>query len=612
MKRIVGIDIGNSTTESAMACIRDDGTVQFLGSAIADTTGIKGTKDNIQGLMESLRRLVQRAGVTMQDIDLIRINEATPVIGDVAMETITETIITESTMIGHNPKTPGGLGIGVGETAHILQLLDKPIEAPYIVIVPKEIDFQLVAELINAYVHKGYRITGAILQADDGVLVANRLQQIIPIIDEVSYIDKVPLGMLAAVEVVEPGKVISQLSNPYGIATVFGLSAEETKNIVPIARALIGNRSAVVIKTPAGDVKDRVIPAGSVVVSGDGRTVSVDISSGAEAIMAVLGQIQHIDNVCGEAGTNVGGMLEKVRQTMAELTNKSPNDVYIQDLLAVDTSVPINVKGGLAGEFSMEQAVGIASMVKSDHLQMEIIAKEVERELGIPVEIGGQEAESAILGALTTPGTETPMAILDLGAGSTDASIMNKEGVIKAIHLAGAGNMVTMLINSELGLEDIHLAEDIKKYPLAKVISVYHIRHEDGSVQFFNDPLPASLFAKVVIVTPDGLVPIEGDVSMEKIRIVRQTAKERVFVTNSLRALKAVSPTQNVRDIPFVVIVGGSALDFEIPQLVTDALSHYNLVAGRGNIRSTEGARNAVATGLILSYAKERRNRSWM
>lgn len=32
------------------------------------------------------------------------------------METITETIITESTMIGHNPKTPGGLGLGVGTT----------------------------------------------------------------------------------------------------------------------------------------------------------------------------------------------------------------------------------------------------------------------------------------------------------------------------------------------------------------------------------------------------------------------------------------------------------------------------------------------------------------
>lgn len=30
--------------------------------------------------------------------------------------------------------------------------------------------------------------------------------------------------------------MIETLSNPYGIATVFELSAEETKNIVPVAR----------------------------------------------------------------------------------------------------------------------------------------------------------------------------------------------------------------------------------------------------------------------------------------------------------------------------------------------------------------------------------------
>jgi len=244
-------------------------------------------------------------------------------------------------------------------------------------------------------------------------------------------------------------------------------------------------------------------------------------------------------------------------------------------------------------------------MVKSDHLQMEIIAKQVEKELGVPVEIGGEEAESAILGALTTPGTAKPMAILDLGAGSTDASIINQEGKIKAIHLAGAGNMVTMLINSELGLEDMHIAEAIKRDPLAQVLSVYHIRHEDGTVQFFNEPLSATLFGRVVIVTPDGLVPVERDIPLETIKRVRQTAKKRVFVTNSLRALASVSPTHNVRDIPFVVIVGGSALDFEIPQLVTDALSQYALVAGRGNIRGVEGARNAVATGLVLSYSRK-------
>ena len=316
---------------------------------------------------------------------------------------------------------------------------------------------------------------------------------------------------------------------------------------------------------------------------------------------------KNIKNVIGEAGTNVGGMLEKVRQTMAKLTDKSQDQIAIQDLLAVNTFVPISVQGGLAGEFSMEQAVGIASMVNSDRLQMSIIAQELEHELGIPVEIGGSEAEAAILGALTTPGSDTPLAILDLGAGSTDASIINNNGEIHAIHLAGAGDMVTMLINSELGLENRHLAEDIKKYPLAKVESLFHIRHEDGTVQFFDQPLSSDLFARVVIVKGDQeFVPLNNqDYSIEKIRLVRQSAKERVFVTNAIRALKRVSPTENIRDIPFVVIVGGSALDFEIPQLVTEALSQHAIVAGRGNVRGNEGPRNAVATGLILTYARE-------
>lgn len=248
-------------------------------------------------------------------------------------------------------------------------------------------------------------------------------------------------------------------------------------------------------------------------------------------------------------------------------------------------------------------------MVKSDHLQMEVIAKLIEKEFNTKVEIGGAEVESAIRGALTTPGTDKPIAILDLGAGSTDASIINKENNTVAIHLAGAGDMVTMIINSELGLNDIHLAEDIKRYPLAKVENLFQIRHEDGSVQFFEDPLSSSLFAKVVVIKPDGYEPVTGNPSIEKIKLVRQSAKKRVFVTNALRALKYVSPTGNIRDIPFVVIVGGSALDFEIPQLVTDELAHFNLVAGRGNVRGVEGPRNAVATGLILRYGEERRKR---
>ncbi|EBO4711922.1 diol dehydratase reactivase subunit alpha [Salmonella enterica] len=605
MRYIAGIDIGNSSTEVALARQDETGALAITHSALAETTGIKGTLRNVFGIQEALALVAKRAGINVSDISLIRINEATPVIGDVAMETITETIITESTMIGHNPKTPGGVGLGVGITITPEELLTRPADSSYILVVSSAFDFADIANVINASMRAGYQITGVILQRDDGVLVSNRLEKSLPIVDEVLYIDRIPLGMLAAIEVAVPGKVIETLSNPYGIATVFNLNADETKNIVPMARALIGNRSAVVVKTPSGDVKARAIPAGNLELQAQGRTVRVDVAAGAEAIMKAVDGCGKLDNVTGEAGTNIGGMLEHVRQTMAELTNKPSSEIFIQDLLAVDTSVPVSVTGGLAGEFSLEQAVGIASMVKSDRLQMAMIAREIEQKLNIDVQIGGAEAEAAILGALTTPGTTRPLAILDLGAGSTDASIINPKGEIIAPHLAGAGDMVTMIIARELGLEDRYLAEEIKKYPLAKVESLFHLRHEDGSVQFFPTPLPPAVFARVCVVKPDELVPLPGDLVLEKVRAIRRSAKERVFVTNALRALRQVSPTGNIRDIPFVVLVGGSSLDFEVPQLVTDALAHYRLVAGRGNIRGSEGPRNAVATGLILSWHKE-------
>ncbi|EEP6624953.1 propanediol dehydratase reactivase alpha subunit PduG [Salmonella enterica] len=605
MRYIAGIDIGNSSTEVALARQDETGALTITHSALAETTGIKGTLRNVFGIQEALALVAKRAGINVSDISLIRINEATPVIGDVAMETITETIITESTMIGHNPKTPGGAGLGVGITITPEELLTRPADSSYILVVSSAFDFADIANVINASMRAGYQITGVILQRDDGVLVSNRLEKSLPIVDEVLYIDRIPLGMLAAIEVAVPGKVIETLSNPYGIATVFNLNADETKNIVPMARALIGNRSAVVVKTPSGDVKARAIPAGNLELQAQGRTVRVDVAAGAEAIMKAVDGCGKLDNVTGEAGTNIGGMLEHVRQTMAELTNKPSSEIFIQDLLAVDTSVPVSVTGGLAGEFSLEQAVGIASMVKSDRLQMAMIAREIEQKLNIDVQIGGAEAEAAILGALTTPGTTRPLAILDLGAGSTDASIINPKGEIIATHLAGAGDMVTMIIARELGLEDRYLAEEIKKYPLAKVESLFHLRHEDGSVQFFPTPLPPAVFARVCVVKPNELVPLPGDLVLEKVRAIRRSAKERVFVTNALRALRQVSPTGNIRDIPFVVLVGGSSLDFEVPQLVTDALAHYRLVAGRGNIRGSEGPRNAVATGLILSWHKE-------
>ncbi len=547
------------------------------------------------------------ADLNIRDLDLVLLNEATPVIGDVAMETITETIITESSMIGHNPGSPGGLGIGVGQTTHIRDLASVPPGEPVIVVVPRGYDFEVTASLISQAMDAGVDVRGGIVQADDGVLITNRLPKVLPFVDEVRLIERVPLNMLAAVEVASQGQTVRQLSNPYGIATLFSLSPQETVHVIPIAKALIGLRSAVVIRTPSGDVQSRRIPAGSLKLIGDKQMVTVEMDRGAEAIMAALAQAMCLLDVQGQAGTNVGGMIERVRQTMSDVTEKSLAEIKIHDVLAVDCLVPQKVAGGIAQEFSIENATGLAVMVATDRLLMERVARALAQEIGVRVELGGVEANMAMLGTLTTPGIDVPLAILDIGAGSTDAALVRKGKPVRSIHLAGAGQMTTLLIKNELGLDDEEVAEQIKLYPLAKVESLFHIRNEDNTVRFFKEPLDPRLFGRVALVTGNGLIPIPLRHSLDRIRVVRQEAKRKVLVYNSLRALDFVAPAGNIRLLDFVAIVGRSGLDFELSQMLVNKLSGFGIVVGTANVRGSQGPMNAVATGLVLSYSERQR-----
>ncbi|WP_315116358.1 diol dehydratase reactivase subunit alpha [uncultured Clostridium sp.] len=605
MKLVAGIDIGNSTTEVAIADIENG--LNFLTSSIGKTSGIKGTVENITGMMLALKDACSKINISISDLEAICINEATPVIGDVAMETITETVITESTMIGHNPDTPGGIGLGIGKTVY-LQELENIGSQEVICIIPKHIHFERAAKELNSAMERGAKINGAIAQGDDGVIICNRLIKKIPIVDEVAFIDKIPMGMMGAVEVANLGETIKALSNPYGLATIFNLYPKETKQVIPVARALIGNRSAVVIRTPEGDVKERTIPAGKLIFTGK-RIKEVGIEEGGEKIMKALSEVWPLKDITGEAGTNVGGMMERVRQVMGELTKQQLNEIGIGDILAVDTFLPQKVQGGVAGEFALENAVALAAMVKTSKLPMEHIAQKLREETKVEVLIEGVEANMAVLGGLTTPGTDKPLVILDMGGGSTDSAYIGKANSIKSVHHAGAGEMVTMLIKSELGIDDFSLAEDIKKYPLAKVESLFNLRYEDGTVCFFQKPLSPSLFARVVVVKENEMVPIPTKHTIEKIRSIRREAKKKVFITNVLRALEEISYNNDIRNIDFVVLLGGSAMDFEIPEMISDELSHYGIVCGRGNIRGKEGPRNAVATGLVISYYNKLRSR---
>ncbi|ALE78059.1 glycerol dehydratase [Pseudonocardia sp. AL041005-10] len=602
---VVGVDIGNSTTEACVASIDAGGRVTYLGTALTRTTGVKGTPDNTDGAVTAVRRALEGARRSADELDEVLLNEATPVISGLAMETITETIITESTMIGHNPATPGGSGIGVGVTVAVEELTGPgPVpEGPVIAVVGRGWDFDRVARVLNDALGRGLELVAAVLAQDDAVLVANRIDASIPIVDEVGAVERVPLGMSAAVEVALPGRTIRTLSDSYGLATVFGLDPDQTRQVAPVARALTGNRSAVVVRTPAGDVTDRRVPVGELVLTGAGKTLRVDVDAGADAIMETLARVQPLDDATGQPGTHVGGMLAQVRDTMTDVTGQPAGEIRIRDVLAIDTFVPREVRGGLAGEVSLENAVALAAMVRTSRSRMQVVADRVAETLGCSARIGGVEGEMAVRGALTTPGTDTPIAILDMGGGSTDAALLLRDGTCTAVHVAGAGELVTKLIDSELALDDRETAEQVKWFPLAKVESFFHIRHEDGSVQFFTEPLPSHVFARVVVMTPDGPVPVATRHSIDHVVRVRREAKRRVFVVNALRALRQVAPSGSLRMLDFVVLLGGSALDFEIPQMIADALAGSGVVCGTGNVHGTEGPRNAVASGLVDAHA---------
>ena len=94
-RRIAGVDIGNSTTEVCIAKVTNTSQIEFETSAFVTTTGTKGTLANIKGIKEALQKALGEINQSIGVLDRILLNEAAPVIGDMAMETITQTIITD-------------------------------------------------------------------------------------------------------------------------------------------------------------------------------------------------------------------------------------------------------------------------------------------------------------------------------------------------------------------------------------------------------------------------------------------------------------------------------------------------------------------------------------
>src|SRR5262249_20028945 len=149
--------------------------------------------------------------------------DAAPVVAGMAMQTITETTVTESTMVGHNPSTPGGHGLGAGTLIPFAALATEPSMESVIAAIPETVRFSEPAREITAALERGWPIAGLIVQRDDGVLIANRLTTTLPIVDEVAAFDLLPMGQRTAVEVAHPGHQVQSICNPYALAGLLHL-----------------------------------------------------------------------------------------------------------------------------------------------------------------------------------------------------------------------------------------------------------------------------------------------------------------------------------------------------------------------------------------------------
>lgn len=78
--------------------------------------------------------------------------------------------------------------------------------------------------------------------------------------------------------------------------------------------------------------------------------------------------------------------------------------------------------------------------------------------------------------------------------------MVDEAGKVQIIHQAGAGELVSMLIQVELGLKDRHVAEQIKRYPLAKVESLFHMRMESGEIVFVEESIDPRFYGRVVML----------------------------------------------------------------------------------------------------------------
>jgi hypothetical protein len=555
---VAGIDVGNSTTEVAVARVEPGREPSWLFVGRCPTTGTKGSARCIEGIAEVLARAERRLGARPE---LGLLAELHPVQTDLLELGRIEELALRGTAIARpGSQTPSGSGVGAGRLTRLEDLGQPPAAGEAIVVVPS-IDFDAAAARLRDARDRGWRIAAVIVHGDDGVLIGNRFDRSLPIVDEVQDAGELPIGALAAVEVAAAGGSATILSDPLRLGLLLGFDPEEARAARTAARAVAGYRSAIVVRSTRSAPSRRDGDAAVMLVDLDGATRPLDEHTDPPA----PGRITAIRGVAGDH--------EHLLDVVWRPLPSPPDDP------------------GFARRLARRRALAIALLARGESGDLVTALAEL---CPRGARVVARESDAAMLGAATTPGAGRAPFILDLGGGTVD--LHSADG---AVATAGAGDLVTRICASLLGAQ-LGLAERAKRHRSARVETPFTLHHEDGSRSFLGEPAPPETLARLCAVDGRRLVALPAQLAPEVWSRLRRAAKREVLGFNVRRTLDAVG---GAPEGELVLLVGGCAADDEVVDVVAGELEGHDLAVARGNVLGRHGPRAAVAVGLVLTFA---------
>jgi Diol dehydratase reactivase ATPase-like domain/DD-reactivating factor swiveling domain len=599
---IAGVDVGNATTEVAVLA---DG--RLLGVDRLPTRGRKGSAESLRGAAALVRRLERRHGWRVDEARIAPLRA-------VDTTTLTVPVLPPSTgrlrLLAAGVATPGGSGSCVGVPLWLDSAPQNPPTAhPFVAMVPPGLGYARAAELLRGLAGAGMPVEAVLVASDEGVLIANRIDSRVPVIDQVD-VSGVAACPLVAVEVRAPGQPLTLLTDPVALAAAFALGDAEAADAVTLCRSLVDYSNAVIglaesapgpgSRTPASPGSHPPAWPSSYSPAGPGSHPRV------EPWVEARGERIPLREACGlmpdwpvgavtryGTGTEPTSLSSVVGPPLLLEKQRGPHDPIaagVDDLFAVDLAAVADVATARRG--SLGRSVVAASLDRmeagTDH------AGQLAELLGCPVRIAGTEPAAARRGALTTPGARPDAIVVDLGAGTIDVITPNAEVVA-----AGAGDLLTAAIAETLGASRA-AAEWVKRGPCLRVDGGQRFEAEDGTHGFLDRPAPASAAGTLAVMGPAGLLSFDRGRSPAEWRAVRLRLKQAVIAVNLRRALagREARPEQ-------ILIVGGPAADEELLGVLLRSLPD-GVAAGRGNVGAalpgpSPGHRYAAALGLAMA-----------